>query len=250
MWWLLDSALFQVGKEFTNRVDLERQNWFAPDHFPAAFPALRLPPSHRDAVVNTTVFVHQTLHHASARLVKRGGHSVAITPRHYLDFINQFVNLYHEKRSDLEEQQLHLNVGLNKIAETVEQVEEMQKSLAVKSQELQTKNEAANMKLRQMVKDQNEAEQKKIQSQEIQTMIEKQTAEIALKKKDVMADLDQVEPAVIDAQQAVKGIKKQHLVELKSLNNPPAPVKLALEAICLLLGEATSDWKTIRSIVS
>lgn len=182
--------------------------------------------------------------------MKRGGHSVAITPRHYLDFINQFVNLYHEKRSDLEEQQLHLNVGLNKIAETVEQVEEMQKSLAVKSQELQTKNEAANMKLRQMVKDQNEAEQKKIQSQEIQAMIEKQTAEIALKKKDVMADLDQVEPAVVDAQQAVKGIKKQHLVELKSLGNPPAPVKLALEAICLLLGEATSDWKTIRSIVS
>jgi dynein heavy chain 1 len=100
-----------------------------------------------------------------------------------------------------------------------------------------------------MVKDQNEAEQKKIQSQEIQAMIEKQTFEIAIKKKDVMADLDQVEPAVIEAQSAVKGIKKQHLVELKSLNNPPAPVKLALEAICLLLGEATSDWRTIRSII-
>lgn len=59
---------------------------------------------------------------------------MAITPRHYLDFINHFVKLYQEKRSDLEEQQLHLNVGLSKIAETVEQVEEMQKSLAVKSQ--------------------------------------------------------------------------------------------------------------------
>lgn len=51
-----------------------------------------------------------------------------------MDFINHFVKLYNEKRSDLEEQQLHLNVGLSKIAETVEQVEEMQKSLAVKSQ--------------------------------------------------------------------------------------------------------------------
>lgn len=188
-----DSALFHVGKEFTNKVDLERQNWLAPDHFPAAFPALHLPPPHRDAVINASVYVHQTLHHASKRLARRGGRSTAITPRHYLDFINQFVKLYHEKRSDLEEQQLHLNVGLNKIAETVEQVEEMQKSLAVKSQELQTKNEAANSKLRQMVKDQNEAEQKKIQSQEIQAMIEKQTQEIVIKKKDVMADLDQVD---------------------------------------------------------
>lgn len=59
---------------------------------------------------------------------------MAITPRHYLDFIHHFVKLHNEKRSDLEEQQLHLNVGLSKIAETVEQVEEMQKSLAVKKQ--------------------------------------------------------------------------------------------------------------------
>ena len=61
-------------------------------------------------------------------------HPRPVPGRHYLDFINHFVKLYNEKRADLEEQQLHLNVGLNKIAETVEQVEEMQKSLAVKSQ--------------------------------------------------------------------------------------------------------------------
>lgn len=59
---------------------------------------------------------------------------LSIIFRHYLDFIQQMVKLYAEKRADLEEQQLHLNVGLGKIAETVEQVEEMQKSLAVKSQ--------------------------------------------------------------------------------------------------------------------
>lgn len=51
-----------------------------------------------------------------------------------MDFINHFVKLHREKCSEMEEQQLHLNVGLGKIAETVEQVEEMQKSLAVKSQ--------------------------------------------------------------------------------------------------------------------
>ena len=45
-----------------------------------------------------------------------------------------------------------MNVGLNKIAETVGQVEEMQKSLAVKSAELQAKNDMANAKLKQMVR--------------------------------------------------------------------------------------------------
>ena len=98
-----------------------------------------------------------------------------------------------------------MNVGLSKIAETVEQVEEMQKSLAVKSQELQAKNEAANAKLRQMVKDQQEAEKKKVQSQEIQAELEIQTVKIGQKREDVMADLAQVEPAVIDAQQGELG---------------------------------------------
>ncbi|XP_034246929.1 dynein heavy chain, cytoplasmic-like isoform X2 [Thrips palmi] len=63
---------------------------------------------------------------------------MAITPRHYLDLPDHFVKLYTEKRSDLEEQQLHFNVGLKKIVETVLQVEEMQKSLEVKSQVTQS----------------------------------------------------------------------------------------------------------------
>lgn len=189
-----------MGKEFTNRLDLDRPTWKSPDFFPAACNFVPATPNHREAVINACVYVHQTLHKANVRLAKRGGRTMAITPRHYLDFIHHFVKLHNEKRSDLEEQQLHLNVGLNKIAETVEQVEEMQKSLAVKSQELQAKNEAANAKLKQMVKDQQEAEKKKVQSQEIQQQLAEQTVHIEQKRTEVMADLAQVEPAVIDAQ--------------------------------------------------
>ena len=38
------------------------------------------------------------------------------------------VKLYNKKRQDLVEQQLHLNVGLQKVRETVDQVEELQAS--------------------------------------------------------------------------------------------------------------------------
>ena len=47
---------------------------------------------------------------------------------------------------------------------------------------------------------------------------------------------------------AVKGIKRQHLVEIRSMANPPGLVKLALESICLLLGESANDWKQIRAV--
>ena len=77
-----DSALFQVGREFTIKVDLEKQSWRRPDFFPSACPLVPATPSHRDAVINACVYVHQTLHKANARLAKRGGRTMAITPRY------------------------------------------------------------------------------------------------------------------------------------------------------------------------
>ncbi|CAH3116472.1 unnamed protein product [Pocillopora meandrina] len=242
-------ALYQVGKEFTSKIDLEKSNYNPPDYLPKVYEELPMTPSHREVVINAFVYVHQTLHQANERLAKRGGRVMAITPRHYLDFINHYVKLFNEKRSDLEEQQLHLNVGLQKIRETVDQVEELQKSLSLKSQELEAKNALANQKLKQMVKDQQEAEKKKVTSMDIQATIEKQTAEIKEKQSSVMDELSKVEPAVQDAKMAVKSIKKQHLVEVRSMGNPPPAVKLALESICLLLGEQAADWRTIRGVI-
>merc|ERR1719427_2521204 len=63
-----------------------------------------------------------------------------------------------------------------------------------------------------------------------------------------MRDLERVEPAVIDAQNAVKSIKKQHLVEVRSMGNPAAIIRMALESICVLLGENVTDWKSIRGV--
>ena len=53
------------------------------------------------------------------------------------------------------------------------------------------------------MKDQQEAERKKVTSQEIQVVLEDQNRFIAEKKRDVHADLAQVEPAVIEAQQGI-----------------------------------------------
>ena len=48
---------------------------------------------------------------------------------------------------------------------------------------------------------------------------------------------------------AVKSIKKKDLVEIRSMGNPPPAVKLTLEAVCLLMGEAATDWKALRGVI-
>jgi dynein heavy chain 1 len=164
-------AFFQVGKEFTIKVDLERNDYKAPDYMPKVFDSISSNPSHREAVLNAFVYIHETLNQANQRLQKKGARTTTITPRHYLDFINHFVKLYNEKRSELEDQQVHLNIGLQKIRETVEQVEELQKSLAVKRTELEKKNNQANFKLKQMMENQQEAEKKKVVSQDLRNTL-------------------------------------------------------------------------------
>lgn len=244
-----DQAFFQVGQEFTTSLDLDRPNYNPPNKFPVVYRNLPAVPSHRHAIVNAFVYVHQSLYEINAKLSKRNGKRGYVTPRHYLDFIRHYVRLYNEKREDLEEQQRHLNVGLDKLKDTVVKVEELRKSLAIKKSELEVKNRQANEKLQKMVADQQEAEKKKSTSIEIQAALEVQNGEIARRTAVVMADLANAEPAVLEAQKAVTDIKKAQLTEVRVMSNPPEAVKMAMESVCTLLGHRLEGWKTVQGII-
>ncbi|KAF8746268.1 hypothetical protein AX14_000063 [Amanita brunnescens Koide BX004] len=244
-----DQAFFQVGMEFTQSLDLDLQSYAPPLHFPIAYRGLVMPPVHRTAVVNGLVHVHASLHQINQRLSRRQGRYNYVTPRHYLDFINHYVRLYTEKRDELEEQQRHLHVGLDKLKDTVTQVEDLRKSLAIKRSQLQAKDAEANEKLKRMVADQQEAEQKKTASIQIQAALVEQDRNIEQRRSVVMADLADAEPAVLDAQAAVSNIKRQHLQEVRSMANPPEAVKLAMESVCTLLGHKLDGWRSVQIII-
>ncbi|KAF8887780.1 dynein heavy chain protein 1 [Infundibulicybe gibba] len=244
-----DQAFYQVGMEFTHTLDLDLPSYSPPIHFPIAYRGLTMPPLHRTAVVNALVHVHSSLHQINQRLSRRQGRYNYVTPRHYLDFINHYVRLYTEKRDELEEQQRHLHVGLDKLKDTVTQVEELRKSLAIKRSQLEAKNAEANEKLKRMVADQQEAEQKKAASIEIQAALVEQDKHIEQRRAVVMADLADAEPAVLDAQAAVSNIKRQHLQEVRAMANPPDGVKLAMESVCTILGHKIDSWRAIQAII-
>ncbi|KAJ8651627.1 hypothetical protein O0I10_012803 [Lichtheimia ornata] len=244
-----DQAFYQVGMEFTKTLDLDVPVYNAPINIPIAYRNLPIPPSHREVVVNALVFVHQSLYEINAKLSKRQGRHNYATPRHFLDFISHYVRLYNEKREDLEEQQRHLNVGLEKLKDTVVKVEELRKSLAIKKNQLETKNAQANEKINQMLADEKEAEQKKADSIQISEALEVQNKVIQERRTIVLNDLANAEPAVLEAQKSVSNIKRQHLTEVRAMGNPPEAVKLSMEAVCTMLGHKIESWKTVQSII-
>jgi dynein heavy chain 1 len=248
------SALFQVGSEFTQNVDLDDPSYQLPSLLPdlAELPlavADGVAPSHREAVVAALVYIHSTINEANMLLHRQSGRSNYVTPRHYLDFISHLVHLVGEKREELEEQQLHVNVGLQKLLDTQQQVADLQRSLKEKSKVLEAKQSEANEKLAQMVQDQQVAEQKRAAAQVLSGQMEKQNAEIQVKKERAYADLEKAEPAVEEARSAVSGIRKEHLDEIRALARPPDKVKKTLEAVSILLHHKKLDWNNTRKLL-
>lgn len=244
-----DQAFYQVGSELTQSLDLDRPSYKAPDSIPVAFRELSLPPSHREAVVNAMVYIHYSLHRFNSKIRKQQGKVTFLTPRHFLDFVAQYVKLYNEKREDLEEQQRHLNVGLEKLKDTVEKVRDLRGSLAQKKSQLEKKSAEANEKLRRMVADQQETEKKRAASLEVQAALEIQEKEVAERREVVLGDLAKAEPAVIEAQRSVSNIKKQHLTEVRVMGKPPLNVQLAMQSVCTLLGHKITSWGDVQGII-
>ncbi len=138
---------------------------------------------------------------------------------------------------------------MDKLRDTVTQVEQLRKSLAVKRTQLEAKDKEANEKLRQMVADQQEAESKKAASIEIQAALVEQDKNIEQRRAVVMADLADAEPAVLEAQSAVSSIKRQHLQEVRTMANPPDAVKSTMESVCTVLGHKIDSWRTVQGII-
>jgi len=214
-------------------------------------------PTVHHTVVAALVATHRTAKQVIEHVQKaeRGGRSRGkgrrnfLSPRDFLDLIRNFVSVMGEKRSRLEDQQLHINMGLEKFAATQKDVKDRQAALARKKIELSRKDAMANQKLRQMVEDQNEAERKKASADQVAQELSRQNETIAGRRKEVENELAEAEPALLGAQKAVNSIKKAHLDEVRVLARPPNPVRLTLEAVLILLGEEKRDWNDVRKVI-
>ncbi|CAN6639183.1 dynein heavy chain, cytoplasmic [Trichomonascus vanleenenianus] len=244
-----DRTLYQVSGALTSSIDLDRSDFKQLDTMRAVSHELDLPTSFRETVLQCMVYIHRTV--SVDELISSIGSAClgSNTPGNFLEFVEQFATVFTEKRTQLEDQQRHYNVGLDKLKETVIKVKELRSNLAEKKAQLEAKSNEAKDMLRQMVNDQNEAERKREASIEIQHALDIQEKNIGERQQVVMNDLARAEPAVLEAQQSVSNIKKQHLTELRSMHNPPDAVKMALESVCILLGNRVSSWKDIQHCV-
>ena len=66
------------------------------------------------------------------------------------------------------------------------------------------------------------------------------------RKKDIDAELKDVEPLVQEAKSAVGNIKPESLSELRSLRAPPDTIRDILEGVLRLMGIFDTSWVSMK----
>lgn len=204
-------------------------------------------------VVMSIVSIHNSLQNLNTRLQKAAKKYNYITPRDYLDFIKHFIELYNFKISELEEQQMHLSQGLNKLNETSQEVIRMQASLDNYQKELDIKDKEAKQKLNQITDQKGKAKVSQDESIKLKDELKIKSEKAKEKQQIVQSELDQALPALEAAKNSVSSITNTQLTEIKNLPNPPELVKFTLNAVlCLTLKYGKEyDWrKETRSEIS
>lgn len=255
-----NKAMAEVGKEFTQKLDMGDAESVGGAFGMGEGEALMKQVEDafngnnglRQAVVAAMVSLHQCAIFTADEAAREASSITRtfLSPRDYLALIQNFVSCLNGRREKVEDEQLHVNAGLDKLRQTHENVAELKAGLGAKTAELRKKEMLANEKLQEMVADQNEAEKGKEEAERISAEIEKQQKEINKRKEEAQRDLDEAEPALKSAQASVRGIKKRDLDEVRNLARPPNNVKLTLECVAIMLGETKVDWADVRKLLS
>ncbi|ETI49311.1 hypothetical protein F443_06806 [Phytophthora nicotianae P1569] len=73
--------------------------------------------------------------------------------------------------------------------------------------------------------------------------------EIEIKRASIQRELSKTLPDVLEATEALSQINKYHIVEMKSFTNPPQLVRLAMQAVCVLL-DVPPTWSEALRILA
>ncbi|XP_062847578.1 dynein axonemal heavy chain 3 [Trichomycterus rosablanca] len=159
-----------------------------------------------------------------------------VTPTSYLELILTFKSLLRSKRSEVDTFRRRYLIGLDKLDFAASQVAVMQQELTALQPELIRTSAETDEMMVKIEKETVEVDAKK----ELVAADEKVANEAAAAAKSIKdeceGDLAEAMPALEAALSALDTLKPADITVIKSMQNPPGPVKLVMESICVMKG--------------
>ncbi|ALC49870.1 Dhc16F [Drosophila busckii] len=203
----------------------------------------------RVALASTTVFMHKTVEDASERFYKEMKRHYYTTPSSYLELLKLYQSLLKDKRMEIVAKRKRIANGLNKLLETNEVIAVMQVELEVMVPQLDEKSALMKSLVDNLTKETKQADAVKQGVMEDEANAKEKAAAAQAISEDASKDLEIAMPTLREAEDALKGLTKADINELKSFTTPPALVQFCMEAVCILLG-AKPTWASAKAIMA
>lgn len=192
------------------------------------------PPSVRTAVCEMCVLMHESVHELSTQYRQEAKRFNYVTPTSYLELISTFKTLLTKSQKSVHEQKRRYEIGLQKLSSAEGQVASMQTELtALKPVLIQTTKETEDL-IKVIERESKDAAETKKYVEVEEAEANKKAAEAKKLKDECEADLAEAIPALDAATKALKSLTKKDITEVKAMTNPPAGVRLVMEAVCIM----------------
>lgn len=212
--------------------------------------AVLLPAEHKPAVVSHIVHVHESVAKYSQEFREKLRRVNFVTPKNYLEFINNYLRLLQKKDQFVQSQCDRLDGGVAKIAEASGQLAELNAKLEVQKVTLKESTEACAKLL-------DEISAKTADATEKQTLAEAKAKEIAVQSEQISVQKQEAEdalavalPALEEARLALKDLDKNDVTEIRSFATPPPAVQTVCECIVIMKGGKDVSWKAAKGMMA
>lgn len=173
-----------------------------------------------------------------------------LTPKHYLDFIHNYLRLLDEKDAYIVAQCDRLEGGLIKIAEASVELDLLNAKLEKQKVVVAKATEECEKMLLEIKEGTSNAKAKKEIASEKSVEINAQKEVIQTEQAEAEEVLAEALPALEAAKLALEDLDKSDITEIRSFATPPEAVQVVCECVAILRGLKEINWKTAKGIMA
>jgi dynein heavy chain len=185
-------------------------------------------------LINYFQYLHQSIEQVSVEFYQTLKRRFYVTPTSYLELLSTYNKVLNDKRKEIGTLRDRLSIGVDKLVSTEKQVNELQASLTEMEPILIRTQAEVEQMIIDITRDKSAAAETKAVVEVEEASASKKAADTKAIADDAQRDLDEALPALAEAVQCLKDLKKADIDEVKSLGRPPVNVVRTLQACCIM----------------
>jgi dynein heavy chain len=196
---------------------------------------LQLDSTLQTAVVDQCMSFQQSARLLSEKFLSEMSRYNYVTPTSYLNLISTFKSLLNVKKQEVGLQKSRFEIGLGKLLSCADNVKNMEKELTDLQPFLVKKTKEVEELIIVLDKESADAAVVKSKTEAEEAVAKQKAAETNDMKATCEAELAEALPALESAVSALNSIKKDDIVNMKSLKTPPKGIRVVMEGVCIML---------------